>query len=177
MALNARQDAYSAATPTAALVLFENAQDESLHPAREVLNVHAAWDAAVRDSGERVEYDTTMQTLRGEIETMRRRVPEVVADPEPERVSTNLITAFRARKTWKQARNQTARLPGKWVQKWLDTFSSFLTNYSGIVEVVKGADNQFGGLAYGTLSVLLCVSSFPLRPFPILIFNSLHRFR
>jgi hypothetical protein len=37
------------------------------------------------------------------------------------------------------------------------TFSNFLTSYSGIVEVVKGVDNNYGGIAYGTLSVLLAV--------------------
>ena len=39
------------------------------------------------------------------------------------------------------------------------TFSKFLAAFSGIVEIVKGVDDQWGGLAYGTLSVLLIVCS------------------
>lgn len=39
-----------------------------------------------------------------------------------------------------------------------DKFSQFLASFSGIVEIVKVADEQWGGLAYGTLSVLLIVA-------------------
>lgn len=40
---------------------------------------------------------------------------------------------------------------------FVNNFSGFLQAYSGIVEVMKGADNQYGGLAYSTLSLLLIV--------------------
>ncbi|KAL9126195.1 MAG: hypothetical protein Q9217_004724 [Psora testacea] len=43
------------------------------------------------------------------------------------------------------------------VQNFATKFSEFLESYSGIVEVVKGADQQYGGLAYGTLSLFFIV--------------------
>ena len=36
-------------------------------------------------------------------------------------------------------------------------FADFLEAYSGIVEIVKQADSQYGGLAYSTVSLLLLV--------------------
>lgn len=38
-------------------------------------------------------------------------------------------------------------------------FADFLEAYSGIVEIIKEADIQYGGLAYSTLSLLLLVSA------------------
>lgn len=51
----------------------------------------------------------------------------------------------------------TLRFKDFWVPSQ-STFSDFLRSYSGIVELVKAADSQYGGLAYGTLSLLLSVS-------------------
>lgn len=41
------------------------------------------------------------------------------------------------------------------LQRFLSCFFEFLNAYSGIVECVKAADSQFGGLAYGTLAIFL----------------------
>lgn len=49
-----------------------------------------------------------------------------------------------------QDRNRFVRISGH--------FSDFLESFSGIVEIVKAADQQYGGLAYGTLSVFLSVA-------------------
>lgn len=46
---------------------------------------------------------------------------------------------------------------GAAVQSGLTAVSGFLENFSGLVEIAKGADQQYGGLAYGTLSLLLSV--------------------
>lgn len=43
--------------------------------------------------------------------------------------------------------------------RFATNFSSFLQAYSGIVEIIKGADQQYGGLAYGILSLTLIVSN------------------
>ena len=42
---------------------------------------------------------------------------------------------------------------------FVNSFSEYLSAYSGIVEIVKGVDEQHGGLAYGILSTLLIVSA------------------
>ena len=41
------------------------------------------------------------------------------------------------------------------------TFSQFLRAYSGIVDVLEGADSQFGNVAFAALSLLFAVSIIP----------------
>ncbi|KAL9035956.1 MAG: hypothetical protein Q9180_004576 [Flavoplaca navasiana] len=55
---------------------------------------------------------------------------------------------------WRKKRSKAS----KYTQNFTTKFSGFLESYSGIVEVVKGADQQYGGLAYGTMSLFLIVS-------------------
>ena len=56
-------------------------------------------------------------------------------------------------------RHDTSRTPikraGRKTVAFANNFSSFFQAYSGIVEKMKGADQQYGGIAYGTLSMLL----------------------
>ncbi|MCJ1437026.1 hypothetical protein MMC27_006411 [Xylographa pallens] len=47
---------------------------------------------------------------------------------------------------------------GRRTVRFINNFSGFLQAYSGIVEVMNGADDQYGGLAYSTLSILLIVA-------------------
>ena len=49
------------------------------------------------------------------------------------------------------------RKVGKQTVVFASNFSSFLHAYSGIIEIMKGADEQYGGVAYSTLSLLLIV--------------------
>lgn len=43
------------------------------------------------------------------------------------------------------------------LQKFMSTISDFLKAYSGLNEVAKGVDNQYGGLVTGALSLLVQV--------------------
>ena len=52
---------------------------------------------------------------------------------------------------------------GKATQTFANNFSSFLQAYSGIIEIMKGADEQYGGAAYSALSLLLIVGGFHKR--------------
>ena len=47
---------------------------------------------------------------------------------------------------------------GKQTVTFATNFSSFLQAYSGIIEIMNGADQQYGGVAYSALSLLLIVS-------------------
>lgn len=60
---------------------------------------------------------------------------------------------------WGTRRKQGSRQIGSTIQRFAKNFSAFLESYSGIVEMVKTGDNQYGGLAYGTLSLLLSVNA------------------
>ena len=47
------------------------------------------------------------------------------------------------------------------VQKFAQSFNEFLRTYSGLVDVLQAVDAQYGGLAWGTLSLLFIVSGIP----------------
>ncbi|KAL9639490.1 MAG: hypothetical protein Q9204_001065, partial [Flavoplaca sp. TL-2023a] len=55
---------------------------------------------------------------------------------------------------WRKKRSKASN----YTQNFTTKFSGLLESYSSIVEVVKGADQQYGGLAYGTMSLFLIVS-------------------
>lgn len=94
-----------------------------------------------------------MEDILEEIQELKES-NETIPD-EAAKVET--VRAFGSKKLWRKKQEKPARKPGVWVQRWLTVFGDFLSNYSGIVEVVKGVDGQYGGLAYGTLSVLLAI--------------------
>ena len=56
---------------------------------------------------------------------------------------------------------QTVGKVGKATLTFAYNFSSFLQAYSGIVEIMQGADQQYGGIAYSALSLLLIVGTCP----------------
>lgn len=76
--------------------------------------------------------------------------------------STELTRAQEVQSSWRTRRNTGLRKFPKKLQSFMKTFSDFLACYSGIVEIVQQADNQFGGLAYSTLSLFLIVRKFEI---------------
>ena len=85
------------------------------------------------------------------------KIVEIEDDLEDE-TSQALGQAQREHRSWGIKRSTGGRKVGTGIQSFMTTFSEFLESYSGIVELVKAADNQYGGLAYGTLSLFLSVS-------------------
>jgi hypothetical protein len=79
-------------------------------------------------------------------------------DLELEKAAAESVAAVQQangkRKVWTDDRQSSKR---KAFQEGMATFANFLEHFSGVVEVVKAADEQYGGLAYGTLSVFVSV--------------------
>lgn len=62
-------------------------------------------------------------------------------------------------KNWKSDRESNRlQKTGAGIQSFLCTVGEFLQGFSGIAEIVKAADQQFGGLAYGTIILLATVA-------------------
>lgn len=59
-----------------------------------------------------------------------------------------------------QNSQRIVRRAGKQAVVFANNFSSFVQAYSGIVKIMKGADQHYSGIAYGTLSSLLIVRMF-----------------
>ncbi len=79
------------------------------------------------------------------------------------------VTSLEAQKLlWSTQRKKGLRKFPRLLQSFMTRFADFLEAYAGIVEIVKQADSQYGGLAYSTLSVLLlvmCLASNSKVPF------------
>ena len=72
-----------------------------------------------------------------------------------------LLDHAREQKNKNQDDRKFVRRLGKQTTSFAVNLSGFLQAYSGIVEIMKGADQQCGGVAYGTLSIFLMVRIFP----------------
>jgi hypothetical protein len=92
-----------------------------------------------------------------EVYTMSKEDLEGELMEEAAEAMVELEIAKESRKTWARRRKTGARKLGASAQSFLSNASAFIASYSGIVELVKAADQQYGGLAYGTLSLFLSV--------------------
>lgn len=70
---------------------------------------------------------------------------------------SNYLRAAKGQRDKHEEDSRSLARAGNKAVRFATNFSSFLQAYSGIVEIMKGADQQYGGLAYGTLSLTLIV--------------------
>ena len=72
---------------------------------------------------------------------------------------SGMLLASSALVNLKAERESTiTRKVGVGTQRVLSDVGTFLKGFSGIAEIIKSADQQFGGLAYGTVSILATVA-------------------
>lgn len=130
-------------------------ESSALEPAKAVLEDRDSWRQSLDNSLQSIDanYDTTYSDLKAELGVLQAEVTGGDANKAHE----GLRKALTNRSRWKEDRQRSSRRAGAALQRWLNAFAGFLESYSGIVEVVKAADQQYGGLAYGTLSILLGV--------------------
>ncbi|UJO13856.1 hypothetical protein CLAFUW4_03721 [Fulvia fulva] len=64
--------------------------------------------------------------------------------------SMDQVNDHRKSKWWRRA--------GSTVQPGLSNVAEFFKKFAGLTEIIKGADQQFGGVAYGVLSAVLSVA-------------------
>ena len=121
-------------------------QDSALEPAKQLLQSKHQTEHA----GNVVTYDTIVDSI-----SLLERGKYHVLDHDEVKVS--IVRSLNARSHWAIRRKEQYRVPGAWIQTWASRFSDFLASYSGIVEILKGVDQQFGAIAYGTLSALLAI--------------------
>ena len=68
-----------------------------------------------------------------------------------------LNAAARVNSTYNRERQEGRKKVGRIAQEFINSFSEFLGVYSGIVNIMKGAGQIYGEVAYETLSVLFIV--------------------
>lgn len=70
----------------------------------------------------------------------------------------SLNDASKSRDVYTADRQQGSKRVGKLAQEFTNAFSDFVSAYSGIVDIVKGAGGIYATAAYQTLSIFLIVS-------------------
>jgi hypothetical protein len=69
----------------------------------------------------------------------------------------NLDEASKSRDAYQLDRKHGAKRVGRWGQEFANAFAEFVSAYSGILDIVKGAGGPYGEIGYQTLSILLIV--------------------
>ena len=110
---------------------------------------------------ERRRFQSTAKRLADE---ERKFVEKIAATADLEELKELLDSFLRSAQTKQQGRRKhqgiLRHFGGKAVA-FASSFSNYLQAYSGMVEVVKAADQQYGGVAVGALSLLLIVRARP----------------
>lgn len=113
-------------------------QSQTIEPARKLLETQDLFLSDSRQLLSANEYETLstkdLVSLEGQVQFFFTEAKDEKSD-------------------WARSRPKASQ----YAQSFVTKFSDFLESYSGIVEIVKGADQQYGGLAYGTLSLFLVV--------------------
>lgn len=135
--LNSQRDEWSLGS----LITFED--DEELY-----------LTSTAQDSGNL--YSSTKADILNQISNLTDNDDLVESQSKAE---NELNLTAKAYNNWRAERRSTrSRKAAAGLQVTLNCVAKFLEGFSGIAEIVKAADQQYGGLAYGTLSLLLNVA-------------------
>lgn len=92
----------------------------------------------------------TEEGLREQLDSLDRR--ELKAQADVALQNANIVN-----EKFNEDRQTGSKKVGAQAQSFIESFSGFLNAYSGIISVVRGGGQQYGELAYETLSLLLIV--------------------
>ena len=87
----------------------------------------------------------------------------------------NVIKASDLHETYQTDRTHGGKKFGRSAQNFVNRFAEFLSVYSGIVELLKGAGDIYGQVAYETLSIFFIVRSFSRLLWATHVLNELGR--
>ena len=124
-------------------------RSKSAEPAREALNSSPAF---VQDISQ-------LAPREAKISATVDSKQEVLLLTRYESADAELDLAQAKKSAWSAKRKKGLRKLPTLLQTFMTRFAEFLEAYSGIVEIIKQADNQYGGLAYSTVSLLLLVGA------------------
>jgi hypothetical protein len=116
-----------------------------------------------------IETATTQEELERQISTYQQDYSSLKTE-----ALGALNSAARANTIYKQDRQTGAKKVGRGAQRFINSFADFLKAYSGIVEILRGAGQIYGEVAYETLSILLIVSVQETAILPVLNLPDLH---
>ena len=91
-------------------------------------------------------------------EGLHRQIEELDIQQLKHTAAGNLKGAGRVLSTYNKERQTGTKKFGAQAQNFVKVFTDFIGVYSGIISLVKGAGQQYGEVAYETLSLLFIVS-------------------
>ena len=124
-------------------------RSKSAEPAREALDSSPAF----------VQNVSQLAPREAKISATVDSKQEVLLLTQYESADAELDLAQAKNSAWSAKRKKGLRKLPTLLQTFMTRFADFLEAYSGIVEIIKQADSQYGGLAYSTVSLLLLVGA------------------
>jgi hypothetical protein len=131
---------------------FARSSNSIFNNINELNNSKQTWTKAQQDQSLRgsQKLSTVYRSTKSDVHD---QITTVLEDAAAE--ATSAVQRAESKRTvWKGDRQSSKR---KAFQEGMTTFANFLENFSGVVEIVRAVDEQYGGLAYGTLSVFIVV--------------------
>ena len=124
-------------------------RSKSAEPAREALDSRPAFDQNV----------SQLVPREAKISATIDSKQDALLLTQYDSANTELDLAQVKNFAWSAKRKKGLRKLPTLLQTFMTRFADFLEAYSGIVEIIKQADSQYGGLAYSTVSLLLLVGA------------------
>ena len=132
-----------------------------MRPAKETLEGHEEFKERIKrilkGKGKDLSFRTTEEGLRQQLEDLEVHQLRHHADSELQKAK--MVNAI-----YNDERTTGAKQGRRTAQNFVAIFSDFLCAYSGIIQLVRNAGQQYGEVAYETLSVLLIVCKVTLFP-------------
>ncbi|KAM0795426.1 hypothetical protein BDR22DRAFT_976891 [Usnea florida] len=124
-------------------------RSKSAEPAREALDSRLAFDQNV----------SRLVPREARVSATIDSKQDALILTQYESANTELDLAQVKNSAWSAKRKKGLRKLPTLLQTFMTRFADFLEAYSVIVEIIKQADSQYGGLAYSTVSLLLLVGA------------------
>jgi hypothetical protein len=125
-----------------------------------VLNAHQQFKKRIRHALRIGKKEVQVATTKDEL---KKQIEEIQIGESLHAVALeNLDSASKSRDAYQLEREHGSKRISRWAQEFANGFAEFVSAYSGILDIVKGAGGPYGEVGYQTLSILLIVSPFPL---------------
>lgn len=127
---------------------------ETLQPATESLREHELFKRQIFGF---LKGSHANERVRSTKESLQQQLEELDSSQLRDLASSGLVKADKVHSTYVNERKTGMKRAGRVTQNFFKVFSDFLAAYSGIVDLVKGAGQQYGEAAYEALSLFLIV--------------------
>ncbi|KAL9118251.1 MAG: hypothetical protein Q9187_005207 [Circinaria calcarea] len=137
----------------------DSANDQVLRPAKEAIQGHGYFRDKLRLGSRNKQANAKIASTRTALE---QQIAEYKQDSNSfgdlrQQAADYITQANGFHKKYQEDRTTGAKKIGRYAQSFVNSFADFLSVYSGIIELLKGAGQIYGTVAYETLSIFFIV--------------------